>query len=137
MDPEASSSSRTSKQCICICQKYCNAQPRLLSDTTFYQHLAEAEQDERNGMLLFKPLPLDSARHAMDSLEAEEDPPEQAGPSMGTSQYARRVKTERALSKRARETPNALHCVGKLGLYKSYIFLLGLRYYAVHQVPGE
>jgi hypothetical protein len=41
-------------------------------------------------MLLFKPLPLNSARRATDSrdLEAEEDPLEQAGPSMGTSQYA-------------------------------------------------
>ncbi|KAF8558285.1 hypothetical protein OG21DRAFT_1494075 [Imleria badia] len=90
-------------------------QPHLLSDTTFYRHLAEAEQDERNRVLLFKPLPLDSARRATDSrdLEAEEDPSEQAGPSTGTFQYARRVKTERALLKRARETPDALHRVGK------------------------
>jgi hypothetical protein len=66
-------------------------------------------------MMLFKPLPLDAAHRAMASrdLKAEEDPPEQAGPSTGMSQYACRLETQRALSKRARETPGALHRAGK------------------------
>ena len=62
-------------------------------DTTFYRHLAEAEEDERDRMILFRPLPLDAPHRAIVSrdLEAasEEDPHEQAGPSTaGTSQYA-------------------------------------------------
>ena len=117
MDPSGSSStsSTSNKKSVCTCRKHCNAQPRLLSDTTFYRHLAEAEEDERNRMMLFKPLPLDAAHRAMASrgLEAEEDPPEQAGPSTGMSQYARRLETQRALSKRAREMPGALHRAGK------------------------
>ena len=34
-------------------------------DTTFYQYLAEAEEDEHDRMMLFKPLPLDTAHRAI------------------------------------------------------------------------
>ena len=91
MDPSGSSSalSTSNKKSVCTCRKHCNAQLRLLLDTTFYRHLAEAEEDEHNKMMLLKPLPLNAAHCAMASrdLEAKEDPPEQAGPSTGMSQY--------------------------------------------------
>ena len=107
MDPSGSSSasSTSNKKSVCTCRKHCNAQLRLLLDTTFYRHLAEAEEDECNKMMLLKPLSLNAAHCAMAScnLEAEEDPPEEASPSTGMSQYTHQLEIQCALSKRACE----------------------------------
>lgn len=117
MDPGPSEPSDTrGNQRVCVCRKYCDGQPRLLSKTTFYRHLAEAEQDEQNRLHSIKMKTLEAA-HASLVHEHVRLPlgngPQQAGPSRGISRSAQRAETQRALAKRARELPDSQRRVGK------------------------
>ena len=117
MDPGPSEPSDTrGNQRVCVCRKYCDGQPRLLSKTTFYRHLAEAEQDEQNRLHSIKMKTLEAA-HASLVHEHVRLPlgngPQQAGPSRGISRSAQRVETQHALAKRARELPDSQRHVGK------------------------
>ena len=119
MDPGPSgSSSRTvAKQFVCVCHRYCNGQPRLLSEATFYRHLAEAEQDEYHTIEAVKAVSLDAAHMMLARRNTSSDHNNQsvneAGPSRGISLSARRTATLRGLAKRAREDPDSQRRAGK------------------------
>jgi len=103
-----SNPSQDDKQSICICRKYCNGQPRLLPERTFYRHLAEAPVEEKPGIVAVKAISLDGARAILvhrGSPYSQQDQIQSPAPAQ--SQSVRRTKTERALAKRARETPDS------------------------------
>ena len=80
MDPGPSGSSTRSvaKQVVCVCRQYCKGQARLLSQVTFYHHLAEAEQDEYHTVEAVKAVSLDAARMILACRNTSNDPPNQS-----------------------------------------------------------
>ena len=95
------------KRCLCICQKYCNSRPHIISEASFYRHLNEVERDsdEYRKILTFKTLSIEAANTLLARNIVLE---QQAGPStaLRVSQHARRLETQRAIAKRAREQPD-------------------------------
>ena len=115
--PSGLSGHTAAKQLVCMCHRYCKGQPRLLSETTFYRHLSEVEEDERHKLEAIKAASLDAARMILTSRGSLDNRAEQstieAGPSKGTSLTARRTASLQILAKRAREDPDSQRRVGK------------------------
>ena len=95
-----SASSQAEKQLVYTCQKYCNAQPRLLAERTFYRHLAEAQDNKHIKIIALKAVTTLNATHAVlahrqsipsqDRLPAQPEP----GPSTKLSQSTRQAETQ-------------------------------------------
>ena len=119
MDPGPSnwsSHSLTTKQLVCVCRQYCQGQPRLVSEATFYRHLAEAEEDEYHLLQATKASSVEAASMILSnrSLSNKGDgSPDESGPGPGPSNLrgicpsARHIATLQVLSKRAREDPDS------------------------------
>ena len=82
--PIPSGSSDRVHQLVCMCQKYCKGQPRLVSKVTFYRHYAEARDKEQSQLDYMKMKTLEDA-HASLACEAIRlllnDRHQEAGPS--------------------------------------------------------
>jgi hypothetical protein len=87
--PNPSSSSQIDKHWMCSCRKYCNEEPRLLPERTFYRHLSEARGEEQLKIVALKAMSLDAAcdvlAHRKLVSQSQPDPNQQAkaGPSTG------------------------------------------------------
>jgi hypothetical protein len=74
---------------MCSCRKYCNEEPRLLPERTFYRHLSEARGEEQLKIVALKAMSLDAAcdvlAHRKLVSQSQPDPNQQAkaGPSTG------------------------------------------------------
>ena len=115
--PPNPSSQASSKQLVCACRQYCEGKPRLLSEATFYRHLAEAEQDEKRKLEAIKFASLDAARMVLANRPSLQNhpgsPPDAAGLSRGMSASARQTATLQALAKRSRDDPDSQRRAGK------------------------
>ncbi|KAG1905037.1 uncharacterized protein F5891DRAFT_1183705 [Suillus fuscotomentosus] len=99
---------------FCVCTKYNHGQPHEVSYTSWYRHLNEATtEEEKQKMHTVKAFGLEALTIP--------DPPAQASgssrhpPSTGglESDSARRAATLRELAKRARESADSQHFVGR------------------------
>lgn len=115
MEADPSSPSR-SKRCVCVCRRYCNGQPRLLSESTFYRHLANAKEDESINIKAARGMSIDAARLLVSNTATVNHASlnSKAGPSSHKiSRTVQRTATLQGLAKRAREAPDAQWRVGK------------------------
>lgn len=119
-----------SDRLVCICRQYCHGQPRLVSEATFYRHLANAvDSSERIQIQAVRGMTLDAAR-----IHLQSNPPSHAsvnqnqfsqpqadsatfqrtsetaggGPGPYRSLNLLRKESLRALQKRAREAADEL-----------------------------
>lgn len=120
MNSNPQTSSRIEKEWVCSCQKYCNAEPRVVLERTFYRHLAEAQDEEQPKILALKAMTLEAARavlvHRQSASHSQESnlvEPQPSAVLSGPASGLRRAETQRALRKRARETPDELSRVGR------------------------
>ena len=115
--PPNLSTQASSKQLVCACWQYCEGKPCLLSEATFYCHLAEAEQDEKCKLKAIKFASLNAARMILANRPSLQNhpglPSDAPGLSRGMSAGAHWTTTLQALAKRSQDDPDSQRHAGK------------------------
>ena len=103
---------------VCVCRKHCNGQPHILPLTTYYRHLADADEDKQTRIRAASMMSLDAAHLVVSNTPNLASTQSNALPAAGLgssmmSRSAQRMAALQGLAKRAREASDSQRRIGK------------------------